>query len=416
MNYSKKTHSELVTLCREKDEMIKMLQKKDITVSGSVSKSVSDSISGSVDNSSNTVVVVKKKRPQIAKASEKAVTSSITIDKSFEIVKPVIKWVGGKTQIIDKVLSKFPKKIQNYYEPFLGGGSVLLAVLSSCKKGSIEITGNIHISDINPQLIALYRHIQDNVELFIEKLQELVDEFNSIDGEEVNRKPDTKEDALTSQESYYYWIRENFNELNKNNKSNKSSKSSKSGTADKSEKKEVTIDSSVMLLFMNKTCFRGVYREGPKGFNVPFGHYKNPGIIDGIHLRNVSRLLNEFKDKIIWNCSSFQDVLGGLKGDSEGGLKDFVYLDPPYAPETEKSFVGYTADGFDIKLHEKLFEQCNMLVKNIGVSMLMSNADVALVRDAFLEEDGFNIEVVECRRAINSKNPESKTNEVLIST
>ncbi len=158
-----------------------------------------------------------------------------------------------------------------------------------------------------------------------------------------------------------------------------------------------------MLLFMNKTCFRGVYREGPHGFNVPFGNYKNPAILEEAHIRTVSKLIKD----VVFTCRSFEESLASV----EAG--DFVYLDPPYAPETDSSFVSYTAEGFSLETHTALFKLCKTLHEK-GVKLLLSNAEVKLVKDAF-PSPPFTTTSVECRRAINSKNPEAKTKEVLIS-
>lgn len=306
-------------------------------------------------------------------------TTGVT-DKTTTITKPFLKWVGGKTQILDSVLELFPKKITNYHEPFLGGGSVLLGLLSFIKAGKIVVSGKIYASDLNSNIINLYKNVQTNTQGLINEVKTLSDEYVSITGTEVNRAAQTKEEAMKSQESYYYWIRSKFNALQ-----------------DKS-----TATASAMLLFMNKTCFRGVYREGPKGFNVPFGNYKNPGIIDEEHIRQVSELIKN----VIFTAQSFQDSLDSV----ENG--DFVYLDPPYAPETEKSFVGYTADGFDLDMHNTLFEMCDTMTDN-GVNWVMSNADVELVKNAFVAPK-YITKIISARRSINSKNPEAKTNEVLI--
>jgi DNA adenine methylase len=157
-----------------------------------------------------------------------------------------------------------------------------------------------------------------------------------------------------------------------------------------------------MLLFLNKTGFRGVYREGPHGFNVPFGHYTNPTVYDEVEVRRVSALIRDvvFRD-ISWTAA-LVDV----------SSEDFVYLDPPYAPETDTSFVGYTAGGFGKEDHAALFARIAAL-KSAGVPFLMSNADVKLVRDAFTSPMFTTIGIT-ARRAINSKNPESVTKEVLI--
>lgn len=292
--------------------------------------------------------------------------------------KPFLKWVGGKTQILDRVLSLFPDEMQNYHEPFLGGGSVLLGLLSSNRK----INGNIYASDLNENLIFLYQNIQSHVESLIENLRDIALEFTSASkGMLVNRKPTCIEDAMTSGESYYYWIRHKFNNQCKEERKSPSS--------------------SAMLLFLNKTCFRGVYREGPNGFNVPFGNYKNPLIFDEKHLCHISVLIKN----VIFSVSSFKDSLAKVQAG------DFVYLDPPYAPEKETSFVNYTANGFDIAEHRYLFKMC----KDLPSKFVMSNSDVKLIRDSFVPASNYNIKVIECRRTINSKNPEAKANEVLIS-
>ena len=288
--------------------------------------------------------------------------------------KPFLKWVGGKTQILKEVLDPFPRTMHNYHEPFLGGGSVLLALLTHIANGTITVTGKIYASDINKNLIALYKHIQLDPETLILEMNKLLKEYAACTGTVVNRKAATLEEA-TSPESYYFWIRSRFN------------------TSDRT-----SIQASAMLLFMNKTCFRGVYREGPNGFNVPFGNYKKTNF-DEEHIRRVSRLI---KDVVFTPCT-FQQSLLTLEED------DFVYLDPPYAPENSKSFVSYTADGFD--QHKELFTLCQGM-KEKKVKMLMSNADVTLVKDAF--PSPYTTQIISCRRAIHSKEPDARANEVLI--
>ena len=294
-------------------------------------------------------------------------------------VPPFLKWVGGKTQIIEDVISLFPKEINNYHEPFLGGGSVLLAFLSLRKATS---TGKIYASDLNSNLIGLYKNVQSNPDELITEVNKILAEFAECKGTAVNRKALNIVEALTSPESYYFWIRSRFNALSKNDRT--------------------SVPASAMFLFMNKTCFRGVYREGPRGFNVPFGNYKNPTIINEKHIKLVSALI---KDVIFTNCSYTESLTKIVSG-------DFVYLDPPYAPKNDKSFVSYTSDGFDLDNHKNLFKLCeDMKVKN--VKMLMSNAEVTLVKDSF-PSPAYTTQIISCRRAINSKNPESRTNEVLI--
>jgi DNA adenine methylase len=300
------------------------------------------------------------------------------------LVKPFLKWVGGKTQIIHDVLSLFPKRIHNYHEPFLGGGSVLLALLSD---ESVVVTGRIYASDINPHLIAIYKNIQHRPEDVIAEVKRLADEYEKCTGSVINRKPLSIEEAMSSPESYYFWIRSQFNRITKG-----ADHISSAGS----------LKASALLLFMNKTCFRGLYREGPNGFNVPFGNYKNPTIIDEAHIRKVSALIRD----VIFTCESYVDSLARVSGHPD---EDFVYMDPPYAPETSKSFVGYTADGFSLDDHKILFSICD----KIEARMLMSNADVALVNTAFSGAQ-YTKKTISCKRSINSKSPESRTNEVLI--
>lgn len=297
-------------------------------------------------------------------------------------MKPFLKWVGGKTQILQDVLDSFPREMVHYHEPFLGGGSVLLGFLERVKAGAITLKGTVYASDLNANLIHLYKNIQSHPEDLIREVKQILEEFAPLEGTEVNRKATTLEEAKTSKESYYFWIRTRFNAL--------------------TPAEKATARGSAMLLFMNKTCFRGVYREGPRGFNVPYGNYKNPAVLEEDHIRAVSALLRD----VVFNVAPFQV---SLAAPAPG---DFVYMDPPYAPETTTSFVGYTADGFDEVSHTTLFNICAGL-RTKGVAWCMSNAAVQKVREAFPAPD-YSTQIISCRRAIHSKTPDAKTNEVLI--
>jgi len=270
--------------------------------------------------------------------------------------KPFLKWVGGKTQLIHELTPLFPTTIHNYYEPFLGGGSVLLAMLESHP----NLIGSVYASDVNQHLINLYRNVQL-------RTTELIDEVHRL-----------SQTPLTS--SLYYDIRTSFNSMDGHD-----------GCV-----------ASAMMLFLNKTCFRGMYREGPRGFNVPYGNYTNPTIVDEENLHKVASLI---KDVVFTTCS-YRDVLpNALPG-------DFVYLDPPYVP-IAKSFVGYTAKGFGAADHADLFSMCHDLTHR-NVRFVMSNAHSPIVTDAF-PPYRYTTKVVSCRRTINSKNPASRANEVIIS-
>lgn len=277
-------------------------------------------------------------------------------------MKPFLKWVGGKTQLLDEVLSHFPKTIANYHEPFLGGGSVLLALLQKVRAGEIELTGGVFASDANSGLINLYQYVQANMAELLGALKELSTGYSQC----------------ANKETFYYLIRAKFTALQNDER--------------------YTATAAAMFLFLNKTCFRGLYREGPNGFNVPFGHYSAPSIYDEADLAAVSDLIQGVE----FACQDVQMALLGV------GRDDFIYLDPPYAPETATSFVGYTSNGFALDMHQALFVR----LKNLALTkFLLSNADVPLVTEAFA---GYQKKVVSARRAINSKKPESRTKEVLI--
>ena len=296
-----------------------------------------------------------------------------------DITTPILKWVGGKTQIIDNVLETFPKEFDNYYEPFLGGGSVLLGMLSLVKQGKIKINGNVHASDLNKHLINLYINIQSKPSEVISELKKIVADYSKCVGTTINRKPSTYDEAFTSPETYYYWIRSQFNKF-----------------------RDDTPHTSAMFLFINKTCFRGMYREGPNGFNIPFGNYKSPFVIDEQHIQNTSMLIKHVQFK---HCS-FNEALSNIN------VGDFAYIDPPYAPESSTSFVSYTSEGFNLEKHTELFDMCNKMMFN-KIKFTMSNSDVDMVKESF-KSPQYEIKQIVCRRAINSKKPDSKTNELLI--
>lgn len=303
------------------------------------------------------------------------------MNSNIILQKPFLKWVGGKTQHIQQIINSFPDNMENYHEIFLGGGSVLLAVLSLQKAGLITINGSIYAYDLNKQLIQVYRHIQSNKDELIKRVQHYRNEYDkcpTVEKGTANRKPVNDSEAKTSRESYYYWMRKKFNLL-----------------------KDLSIENSALFIMLNKTNFRGVYREGPNGYNVPFGHYKKtPAIISKSEIDKISTLI---KDVVFIDADFNESINNATEG-------DFVYLDPPYAPQNRKSFVGYTENGFDINIHKKLFNLTKALTTN-NIKFAMSNANVELVKKNF---DGYTFIEISARRAIHSKNPASKTTDVLI--
>ena len=304
--------------------------------------------------------------------------------ESIELEKPFIKWIGGKTQIIQEILNEMPTNIQTYHEIFLGGGSVLFGILSLQLKGVIKIQ-KICAYDLNKPLIYVYKNIQKTPKKFLNQIIPIVNEFNQIVELEINRKPINLEEAKTSRESYYYWIRSKYNQMSENEK--------------------ITLLGSAYFVFLNKTCFRGMFRLGKikKDFNVPYGNYINQTIIDKAHIKRISKLISNVKFKHL----AFEESLEKIK------KNDMVFLDPPYVPiNLTSSFVGYTADGFDISMHKKLFNILNEL-KTREKKWMMTNSNTDLVLESF-DEKKFTIKKILCRRAINSKNPDSKVNELII--
>jgi len=336
---------------------------------------------------------VKEKLIELKKTSPNDIINTISIVYTNKLVKdvimkkihspkPLLKWVGGKTQIIDKLIADFPVEINNYYEAFLGGGSVLLTLLSYVKSGIIKLHGSIYAYDLNEPLIFVYKNIQSHHNELYDTLQNIITEFNSCGNGTLNRKPENIEEAKIAKENYYYWIRSEYNKLTLNDKK--------------------SILGSAMFIFLNKTCFRGLFRVGPKGFNVPYGHYNNPEIINKEHLEELVDLIQN----VVFECCDFNTSLTRIEPN------DFVYLDPPYAPETATSFVGYTENGFSIENHNNLFKLIHNLTDS-NKKIMLSNADVSLVRKNFTHEK-YSITTILCKRSINSKNPECKAKEVII--
>jgi DNA adenine methylase len=336
---------------------------------------------------------VKEKLIEIKKTSPSNIINNIEIvydnklvkdvpTKKIHIPKPILKWVGGKTQIIDKLITDFPVEINNYREAFLGGGSVLLTLLSYVKSGIIKIQGNIYAYDLNEPLIYIYKNIQTHHNELYDVMQTIITDFNECGNGEINRTPKNIAEAKIAKENYYYWIRSEYNKLCLTDKK--------------------SILGSAMFIFLNKTCFRGVFRVGPKGFNVPYGHYKNPEIINKEHLEEIHNLIQN----VVFECCDFNTSLTIVEPN------DFVYLDPPYAPETDTSFVGYTENGFNIENHNNLFKLIHILT-DTNKKIMLSNADVSLVRENFTNEK-YNTLSILCKRSINSKNPDAKAKEVII--
>jgi DNA adenine methylase len=315
-------------------------------------------------------------------------------------LKPIIKWVGGKTQIIDNVFSYFPKTIKDYYEPFIGGGSVFLKLIEKIENNDIKLTGNINLFDKNEKLINLYNTIKNKHTNLLEKLTELKENYQSAkkvehikrikfiitDEEKENtdkkyfiKKDDIKNIVKQGKTVLYYYYRHLFNTTSNN------------------------ILSAALFIFLNKTCFRGVYRIGPNGFNVPYGNNNNVTIFNDEQIINMSKLFNKYN--VTFECKSFDEI-----DISNVDKNDYFYFDPPYYPLDKKSFTAYQKDVFGDYYNEKLIELCNNL-SNKNVKFAHSNSNAEYINEKY---KNFHINKILCKRAINSKKPGSKVMEVII--
>ena len=293
------------------------------------------------------------------------------------IVKPFVKWAGGKSQLLTDIRKKYPaelgKSTTKYCEPFVGGGAVLFDVLS---RYSIE---EILINDINAELINTYTQIKVNLGALITALADMQEWFQPLNTE--NRK------------EYYYDKRERFNYLKVNGD------------------EAVNFEKAALFIFLNKTCFNGLFRVNKQGlFNVPMGAYKNPMICDTINLENISHLLQ----KVSIKCGDYKNCLNFIDE------KTFVYIDPPYRPLTETaSFTSYAEAGFADKEQIELGQFMDNLNAK-GANVIVSNSDPknSDKNDNFFDEiyNKYNIARVTAKRMINC-NGESRGNvsELLIS-
>lgn len=267
-------------------------------------------------------------------------------------LKPILKWVGGKRQLLSEIKKHIPSNYNTYIEPFFGGGAVLFEIQP--KKAIIN--------DINIELVNMYKTVKTNSEDLIKKLEK-----------------------YTNDEEKYYEIRN----LDRN----------------ENYKKLSNIDRASRMIYLNRTCFNGLYRVNSKGQNnVPYGKYKNPTICDKSNIKNISKYFNE-NDIEIKNLD-FEKL---LKLAQPG---DFVYLDPPYDPLTDtSSFVSYSKDGFTKDDQTRLKECCDLLTKK-GVKFLLSNSSTEFIKELY--KDYTIIEVDANRNISASVKGREKVKEVLI--
>mgnify|MGYP001362348202 CR=1 FL=1 len=270
-------------------------------------------------------------------------------------LSPILKWVGGKRQLLHEIIPLIPAHISTYVEPFVGGGAVLF---------ELQPTKAI-INDFNEELINVYKVIKESPNELINIL--------------------TKHKENNSRE-YFYEIRALDREENYFDKL-------------------PNVERAARTIFLNKTCYNGLYRVNSKGqFNTPYGKYKNPNIINEPLVFTMSEYFNKNNIRIL--NTDYKDALKNLRNGA------FVYFDPPYLPiSASSSFTGYTENGFTLEHQIELKEQCDKLHKR-GINFLLSNSDHPIIHDLYKD---YNIKIIRAKRAINSKaDKRGEINEVLV--
>lgn len=260
-----------------------------------------------------------------------------------KLVAPVVKWVGGKRQLLSEIEPLFPKRYTTYCEPFVGGGAVLFS-----KQPHHAI-----VNDLNKDLITTYLVIRDDVRTLIELLKQYE---NTSD--------------------YFYKVRD----LDR----------------DKEQYSQLSsVEKAARLLYLNKTCYNGLFRVNSSGeFNSPFGNYKNPNIVNEPVLLAVNKYF--CNNDIAFYSEDFASTLKRIKRGA------FVYLDPPYDPVSDtSSFTGYNKGGFDRKEQIRLKNCCDELSAN-GIKFMLSNSSTDFIKELY---NDYNITTVNAKRAINSGYP-----------
>lgn len=260
--------------------------------------------------------------------------------KKNKLVAPVLKWVGGKRQLISTFTPLFPKRITSYCEPFVGGGAALF-----------HLQPNIaYVNDINTDLICAYTVI-------MEKVDELIEELKKYKNEP----------------EFFYSVRDWDRDREKYNSLSE-------------------VEKAARMLYLNKTCYNGLYRVNHAGeFNSPFGYYRNPNIVNEPVLRAVSAYFNAAT--VHFSSMDYAEVLADITRET------FVYLDPPYDPVSEtSSFTGYSKGGFSKDDQIRLRECCDDLDRR-GVKFMLSNSATPFIREQYR---AYRIIVVQAKRAINS--------------
>ncbi|MDD6553468.1 MAG: DNA adenine methylase [Prevotellaceae bacterium] len=287
--------------------------------------------------------------------------------------KPFLKWAGGKTQLISQISKRMPDNmdsVNTYVEPFIGSGAVMFWII-----GHYPNIKKVIINDSNFDLINVYRVLKSRADSLILCLKELSDEYYSLNDTEARKE-------------FYMCRREEYN----------------------IRQQEENIRNAALFVFLNHTCFNGLYRVNRKNrFNVPFGHYAHPKIYDEKNLRACHQALRNVEV----NCGDFSIM------EKYASKKSFYYFDPPYKPlSTTSSFTSYTQKGFDDEEQMRLKDTCDNIT-SMGAKFMMSNSDPYSVNpdNDFFDKlyDGYQISRVQAKRMINSNGRKrNSVNELLI--
>lgn len=278
--------------------------------------------------------------------------------------RPFLKWAGGKSQLIQQYTPHFPKDFQTYYEPFLGGGAVFFHLHGILGRGTLQRAPSAFLTDINPELINVYCCVRDQIEVIIQLLEEHQQKHSH---------------------DYYYQVRSHTKSMGQHAPS---------------------VEKAARLIYLNKTCFNGLYRENTKGeFNVPIGRYKNPKIYDLDLLLLASKALQSAKISV----NTFEAVLDCARTNS-----DFVYFDPPYYPLSSTSkFTAYNRHSFNNEDQIRLKATFVDLAER-GVRVMLSNSDCSFIRELYKD---FKVHTISASRAINSNaKKRGKITEVLVTS
>lgn len=272
----------------------------------------------------------------------------------FKRMTPFVKWAGGKGQLLEKLGDRVPNTYNKYYEPFIGGGALLLNQRPNIAR----------VNDINMQLINTYLQLKNDARGVIRKIQSL--------------------DQQPCDKDFYLQVREQYNQKISNG--------------------ELDVECAALFIWINKHCFNGLYRVNSKGlFNVPYNNKTNGVSMNEANLMSIGYYLTHNDVQI--TCLDFEEVCEDVVSG------DFVYFDSPYVPISEtSSFVDYTKDGFTYEDHKRLSLLFRELDKR-GAKVMLSNHNVPLVHELY---DGFLIEEVDVRRSINSNAQKRDGKEVII--